>query len=120
MADMNESERMAVVELVDENGRCAQFEHLMTLEHKGSDYIVLYPLDEIEGVDEDEVIIMRVESNGEEDTYFPVEDTGTLEEVFAIFMETFEDYDEEENFDGFDAEDDEDGEDAGEESPPES
>jgi uncharacterized protein YrzB (UPF0473 family) len=106
MADTNEVERMSVVELVDENGQNAQFEHLMTLEHKGSDYIVLYPLDEIEGVDEDEVMIMRVESDGEADTYYPVEDTETLEEVFSIFMETFEDEDDDD--DGFD-ENDEDG-----------
>jgi len=115
MADMNESERIAVVELVDENGRSVEFEHLMTLEHKGSDYIVLYPLDEIEGVDDDEVMIMRIESNGEEDTYFPVEDTKILEEVFAIFMEMFEDFDEEDEND-----EDGDAEEADGESPPES
>ena len=97
MADNNNEETMLVVELVDENGRKAEFEHLMTLEYEGSNYIVLYPLEEIEGVDEDEVMIMRVESDGDEDTYFPVEDTEILEAVFSIFLETFEDFDEDDD-----------------------
>ncbi|MFZ5974451.1 MAG: DUF1292 domain-containing protein [Bacillota bacterium] len=93
----NEEEKILVVELVDENGESAEFEHLMTLEYEGSNYIVLYPLEEVEGVNEDEVMIMRVESDGEEDTYYPVEDTATLEEVFSIFMESFEDEEDDED-----------------------
>lgn len=90
MANHNDEEQMLVVELVDENGENAQFEHLMTLEYEGSNYIVLYPLDEVEGVDEDEVMIMRVQPEGDEDTYYPVEDPATLEEVFSIFLEALE------------------------------
>ena len=99
MAVQNDEEKMLVVELVDENGKNAQFEHLMTLEYEGSNYIVLYPLDEVEGVDEDEVMIMRVQSDGEEDTYYPVEDDATLEEVFSIFLETLDDEYEDEDED---------------------
>ena len=106
MAENNQEVKMLVVELVDENGRKTEFEHLMTLEHEGENYIVLYPLEEIEGVDEDEVMIMRVESDGEEDIYSPVENPVTLEEVFSIFLETFEELD-----NGIDDVDDEDAED---------
>jgi uncharacterized protein YrzB (UPF0473 family) len=89
MAD-NMEETVETVELVDENGKAAQFEHLMTLEYEGADYIVLYPLDDVEGVNEDEVMIMRVDSSGEEDMYLPVEDDETLNEIFAVFLENYE------------------------------
>ncbi len=106
MADTNDGERMSVVELVDENGQNAQFEHLMTLEHKGSDYIVLYPPgrmrrrrrrsdDHARGIGRGSGHLLPRGGYRE-----------TLEEVFSIFMETFEDEDDDD--DGFD-ENDEDG-----------
>jgi len=95
MADIME-ETVETVELVDENGKAAQFEHLMTLEYEGADYIVLYPLDDVEGVNEDEVMIMRVDSSGEEDMYLPVEDDETLNEIFAVFLENYEELEDDE------------------------
>jgi len=95
MADILE-EPVETVELVDENGKTAQFEHLMTLEYEGADYIVLYPLDDVEGVNEDEVMIMRIDSSGEEDMYLPVEDDETLNEIFAVFLENYEELEDDE------------------------
>ncbi len=86
-----DAETMMVVELIDEDGKGVEFEHLMTLEHDGLNYIVLLPLDEVEGVDENEVMIMQIEEKEDEDVYLPVENEITLNEVFEIFLETIED-----------------------------
>ena len=46
-----------IIELMDENDNPVHFEHLMTLEHEGEEYVLLVPVDPIEDVGEDEVII---------------------------------------------------------------
>ena len=58
-----------IVELVDEDGKNVRFEFLMMLEHGGNDYILLTPAEEIDGVDEDEVVILKVDTdeNGEDE-----------------------------------------------------
>ena len=91
MADKKTNEEnMETVELIDENGVSAEFEHLMTLEYEGKNYIVLYPLDPVEGVEADEVMIMRVESADNEDVYLPVENDQILGEVFEVFLEAYQ------------------------------
>ena len=92
---MNSSEELInVVTLVDENGHEVQFDHLMTFDR----YIALMPMEEVEGIGEDEVLIMQIkkDDNGE-DTYVPVENPVLLEEVFDTFLELMEELDEEED-----------------------
>ena len=96
---MNSSEELInVVTLVDENGHEVQFDHLMTFDHEKKRYIALMPMEEVEGIGEDEVLIMQIkkDDNGE-DTYVPVENPVLLEEVFDTFLELREELDEEED-----------------------
>ena len=93
---MQEKEMLQVVELVDEQGVPAKFEHLMTLRHENKDYVVLLPMQPVEGVGEDEVMIMRLVSEGEEDTYLPIENPVLLEEVFQCFLDAVEEMEEDE------------------------
>lgn len=86
-----EMERSNIVELFDENEHPVKFEHLMTLEHEGDAYVLLVPIDEIEDVDEDEIIIMRIDSGeGEDDVYVGIEDDALLEVLFNKYLELAE------------------------------
>jgi uncharacterized protein YrzB (UPF0473 family) len=80
-----------IVELIDEEGKTVRFEHLMTVEHEGEKYVLLVTIDEVEDLDEDEVIILRIEEdeNGD-DAYVGVEDELLLETVFARYLEIAE------------------------------
>ena len=80
-----------VVELVDEDGNAVRFEHLMTLEHEGKPYICLVPLDPMEDVSEDELVILRIETDAEgNDFYATVDDDAELDAVFEKYLEIAE------------------------------
>lgn len=84
-------EREDIVELVDEDGVSVRFEHLMTLEHEGRAYICLVPIDPMEDVDEDGLVIMRIETDEEgNDYYTTIEDDAELEAVFEKYLEIAE------------------------------
>ena len=84
-----------LVVLVDEDGNEVTFEHLMTLEHKGKNYICLVPAEEMEDVEEDELVIMRIETDDEgNDYYSTIESDDELEEVFDAYLKIAEEDDE--------------------------
>ena len=80
-----------LAELVDEDGNAVRFEHLMTLEHEGKPYICLVPLDPMEDVSEDELVILRIDTDSEgNDVYATVEDEAELDAVFEKYLEIAE------------------------------
>ena len=80
-----------IIELLDEDGKSVRFEHLMTVEYEGDPYVLLVPIDEVEDVDEDEVIILRIEAGADgEDAYVGVEDEDLLEKIFERYLEIAE------------------------------
>ena len=89
-------EREDIIELVDEEGNDVRFEHLMTLEHNGNIYICLVPVDPMEDVAEDELVIMRIETDEEgNDYYATIDDDAELDSVFEKYLEIAEADDEE-------------------------
>ena len=89
-------ERDDIVELIDEDGNEVQFEHLMTLEHEGNAYICLVPVEPMEDVEEDELVIMRIESDEDgNDVYVTIDDDSELDKVFEKYLEIAEADDEE-------------------------
>lgn len=85
------------VTLLDENGKEVRFDHLLTFFHEGEKYIALLPLDEVENVDEDEVVLLHVVTKNGEDVYETIENEVLLDEVFDTFMELFEEIVEQED-----------------------
>lgn len=80
----------SIVQLVDEEGQEVSFDLLMTFDYEGKRYAALLPVDPVEGVGEDEVVLLEiVKKNGEED-YLPIESPILLEEVFEEFTELFD------------------------------
>ena len=84
---------MDTVWLTDENGRDIEFEVMDWIKHKGEEYVVLLPMEE----ESDEIVILRMtESDEEGETYCAVEDETVLQEIFDLFKERLEEFDEEE------------------------
>ena len=84
-------EREDVVQLVDEDGNEVDFEHLMTLEHEGNAYICLVPLEPMEDVADDELVILRIETDEDgNDYYTTIEDDAELDAVFEKYLEIAE------------------------------
>lgn len=81
-----------IVELVDEQGESIQFEYLMNLDYGGREYILLRPLEQEDG-QEDEVVILRVEEdeNGD-DVYTSIEDEKEANEILEAFNEIIDEY----------------------------
>ncbi len=80
-----------IITLTDEEGGEAQFEYLDLVAYEGNDYVVLLPLPDD---DSGEVVILKVEpieGNSEMEDYVSVDDESTLEAVFDIFKERYQD-----------------------------
>ena len=82
-----------IVILNDENGNEVKFEFLDLVELDNEEYVVLLPVNDEGEEDEGEVVILKVEDNedenSEEESYVSVEDEAILNQVFEIFKEKF-------------------------------
>jgi len=78
------------ITLIDENEQPVQFDLLMSFAYEGKRYIALLPLEQVEGVEEDEVILLEVIKGNDGETYKPIENPILLDEVFNEFLELFE------------------------------
>lgn len=80
-----------IIELLDEDNTPIRFEHLITLEHAGETYILLVPVDPMEDVANDEVIILRIDKDqNDEDIYVGIEDETLLKVIFERYLEIAE------------------------------
>ena len=83
-----EEEEVSVLTLTDENGAETEFEYLDCIEYEGKEYLVLLPMEE----EAAELVILEVEPVDEEnENYLAVEDEATLNAVYGIFKEKFQD-----------------------------
>lgn len=83
-----EEEEASILTLTDENGEEVDFEYMDCIEYQGKEYLVLMPADE----EASEIVILEVEPVDEEnENYISVTDEATLEAVYAIFKEKFQD-----------------------------
>lgn len=81
-------EEVSTLTLTDENGVDTTFEYLDCIEYEGTEYLVLMPAEE----ESEEIVILEVEPVDEElENYLAVEDEATLNAVFGIFKEKFQD-----------------------------
>lgn len=78
---MDEQEN--IVQLQDENGNDVAFEHLMTLQHEGSYYVLLEAVQDLEDCMEGEAVILKIlQDEDGEDMYVTIEDEAELQAVF--------------------------------------
>lgn len=85
-----------IVELTADDGKKMKFYFVGTIEHKGKNYSAFEPAEEIDGLDEDDLVIFELSGDDEEGAeLLPVEDEDLLDEVFEEFCKAI---DEEEEF----------------------
>jgi uncharacterized protein YrzB (UPF0473 family) len=83
-----EEEEINIITLTDENGVDTEFEFLDVIEYQGSEYLILMPAAE----ESSEIVILLIEPVDEEtENYLAVDNEETLEAVFAIFKERYQD-----------------------------
>lgn len=85
-----------MVQLQDENGKDVNFDHLMTIEHEGSYYIVLEATEDTEDCQEGEAIILKIIRDEEtgEDVYASIDNEEEFNAVFDKCMAAMEEEDE--------------------------
>ena len=83
-----------IIELIDdESGESVQFLHLATLMHEGKEYIAV--TDAAEDDEECGVFFMEIITEGEEDSYSPVEDEKLQDVLFQQFVALMDEEDDE-------------------------
>jgi uncharacterized protein YrzB (UPF0473 family) len=88
MNEMLPEEEMNLITLTDENGVDTEFEYLDVIEYQGNEYLILMPVEDESG----EIVILLIEPVDEEtENYLAVEDEATLEAVFQLFKERYQD-----------------------------
>ena len=93
--NMSANEENNIVELIGEDGTPVQFEHLMTLEHQGKNYVLLTPAEPETPDEEGSVVIMCIGKDDQgEECYIVEEDEEVLDAVFNRFLEIMEEEEE--------------------------
>ena len=77
-----------IVVLTDENGQDNEFKFLDVVELDGKEYVILLPVDK---VDDGEVVIFRIEGEGDNETFVGVETEEEASKVFEAFKERAKD-----------------------------
>ena len=86
---------MEEVILLGPDGEEVHFDHVMTFKYEGEKYIALLPLDEVDGVGDDEVVLLKIDTSGGEDKYVTIDNEILLDEVFDEFLSLLEEMDDE-------------------------
>ena len=80
-----------IVELTTEDGKKLKFYFVGTIEYKGKNYSAFEPAEQIEGIEDDDLIIFELSGDDEETAdLIPVEDDKLLDEVFEEFCRVLE------------------------------
>lgn len=80
----------SIITLVEDDGTEVRFDLLLSFDYEGKRYIALLPIDPVENVGEDEVILLEVVKEDGEESYRSIESPILLQEVFDEFTELFE------------------------------
>lgn len=87
-----------IVELTTDDGRVLKFYLVGTIEHKGKIYSAFEPAEQMEGIEDDDLVIFELSGDDEETAeLLPIEDEALLDEVFEEFCKSLEEDEAEEN-----------------------
>lgn len=80
-----------LITLLDDDGNELKFFHSATVDYKGGWYIFLQPAEDMEDIEDDEVVIFKLEKDENGDDLFqPIEDEKLLDEVYAEYEKLVE------------------------------
>ena len=80
-------EQNTLVTLIDEQGKEVEFDLVATFDYEKKRYAALLPIDDVENVGEDEVVILEIVKTPDGEIYRPIENEILLDEVFNEFIE---------------------------------
>ena len=83
-------EQNTVIELVDESGSIVKFDLVMTFDYEGKRYAALLPIDNVENVEDDEVVLLEVVKDKSGENFVSIDNPVLLDEVFNEFIELFD------------------------------
>ncbi len=80
-----------IVELTTDDGKKLKFYFVGTLEYQGKNYSAFEPAEQIDGIDDDDLIVFELAGDDEETAdLLPVEDEAILDAVFEEFCKALE------------------------------
>ncbi len=80
-----------IVELTTDDGKKLKFYFVGTIEYKGKNYSAFEPAEQIDGIEDDDLVIFELNGDDEETCdLLPVEDEKLLDEVFEEFCRVLE------------------------------
>ena len=80
-----------IVELTTDDGKKLKFYFVGTIEYKGKNYSAFEPAEQIDGIEDDDLVIFELAGDDEETAdLLPVEDDALLDEVFEEFCRVLE------------------------------
>jgi uncharacterized protein YrzB (UPF0473 family) len=80
-------EQNTLVTLIDENGKEVEFDLVAIFDYEKQRYAALIPLDDVDTVNEDEIVILEIVKTADGEIYRPIENDILLDEVFNEFLE---------------------------------
>lgn len=83
-------EQNTIIELIDESGNTVKFDLVMTFDYEGKRYAALLPVDEVENVGDDEVVLLEVVKDKNGENFVSIDNPVLLDEVFNEFIELFD------------------------------
>ena len=87
MNGVSMEENNSIVTLIDEKGKESDFDLIATFDYEGKRYAALLPMEKVEGVSDDEVLILEIIQEKGGEVYRPIESDILLDEVFNEFLE---------------------------------
>ncbi len=78
-----------IITLQDDKGNDIRFTEVACVEYEEELYVLLSPVDEVEGIGEDEVIVCKLEPQDDETQLIvPVDDEDLMNKVFDEYLKT--------------------------------
>ncbi len=81
-----------ILELEDDEGNVEKYLHVGTIEYRGEWYCFFQKAEPETEEEEDEVVMFRLQGEGEDQMLLPLEDEQLMDEVFAEFCHQYEEY----------------------------
>ncbi len=81
-----------IIELEDEDGNTEKFLHIGTIEYRGEWYCFFQKAEPETEEEEDEVVMFRLEGEGDDKRLAALDDEQLMDEVFAEFCHQYEDF----------------------------
>lgn len=78
------------LKLYNEEGKVIEFVQIATVPMRGALYVILKPVEPLEGMSEDEALVFSVEGDDGEEHLEVVFDQTVIDEVFAIYDALFD------------------------------